>query len=141
MTKNFEIVGIATNLEDGTIETKPGKGPQKNLSMTKMSLVGNTMGKLVLSIIDYDPDMPNIMGMLFDGKQVAIRKNELYMGTNTSDQTEGRYKAYYFDIPMRFLEDVAFPKTYTIQFLLGSMAGETFVRESTSETFTLTITE
>ena len=42
MTKNFEIVGIATNLEDGTIETKPGKGPQKDLTVTKRSLYGFT---------------------------------------------------------------------------------------------------
>lgn len=137
---NFEIVGIATNLEDGTIKTKPGKGPQTDLVMTKMALVGNTNGKLVLSIVDYDPETPNVMRMMFNGQNVAIRKNEPFMGTNTADQTEGRFKAYYFDIPMRFIEP-PFPATYTIQFALGHMSGEAFIEESKSNTFTLTITE
>ena len=132
MTRNFEIVGIGPSTQEATLR------PKKDLEMTKMQLVDNSNGKLFLSLTDYDPNTPNIMGMLFNGKQVAIRKNEKFMGTDTADQTEGRYKAYAFDIPMRFIEG---PATHTIQFILGHMDGEKFIEETRSETFTLTITE
>ena len=132
MTRNFEIIGIGPSTQEATLR------PKKDLTMKKIELVGNTAGKLFLSLQDFNPDVPNIMGMLFNGKQVAIRKNENFMGTDTADQTEGRYKAYAFDVPMRFIEG---PATHTIQFILGHMEGETFIEEARSETFTLTIIE
>ena len=132
MTRNFEIVGIGPSTQEATLR------PKKDLTMKKIELVGNTAGKLFLSLQDFNPNTPNIMGMLFNGKQVAIRKNENFMGTDTADQTEGRYKAYAFDVPMRFIEG---PATHTIQFILGHMKGEEFIQEATSESFTLTITE
>lgn len=131
---NFKIVGIAPSTQEATLRPKP------ELSMTKMQLVGNTAGKLFLALTDFDPNTPNVIGMLFNGKQVAIYQNELYMGTNTEDQTEGRYKAYPFDIPMRFLENTTFPETFTIQFVLGTMEKEVFKEESKSPMFSLTIT-
>ena len=134
MTANFEIVGIGPSTQEATLR------PKKDLEMTKIQLVGNSNGKLFISLIDHNPDIPNVIGMLFNGKQVPIRKNETYMGTDTADQAEGRFKAYAFDIPMRFIEP-PFPATYTIQFLLGHMNNESFVEESRSETFILTITE
>ena len=134
MTRNFEIVGIGPSTQEATLR------PKKDLTMKKIELVGNSNGKLFLSLVDFDPNTPNIMGMLFNGKQVAIRKNENFMGTNTADQTEGRYKAYAFDVPMRFIEE-PFPKTFIIQFILGHMNGEEFIEETRSESFTLTITE
>lgn len=139
---NFEVVGIAKDTENATITSnKPGRGPQKDIVMTKIQLVGNANGKLFMALRDFDPATPNVIGMYFEGQQVAIRKNEKYMGTNTADQTEGRYKAYAFDIPMRFLEDVTFPKQYVFYFVLGHMEDKTFVQETRSESFTLTITE
>jgi len=138
---NFTIKGIAPDTENATVNTtKPGKGPQKDLTMTKMALVGNTAGKLFLALDDVDPATPNAIGMLFNGQQVAIRKNEKFMSTDTADETEGRTKAYAFDVPMRFIEE-PFPKTFIIQFILGHMEGEKFIEETRSESFTLTITE
>ena len=134
MTRNFEIVGIGPSTQEATLR------PKKDLTMKKIELVGNSNGKLFLSLVDFDPNAPNIMGILFNGKQVAIRKNENFMGTDTADQTEGRYKAYAFDVPMRFIEE-PFPKTFIIQFILGHMNGEEFIEETRSESFTLTITE
>ena len=131
---NFEIVGIAPNTQEATLR------PKKDLQMTKIQLVGNSNGKLFLSLTDYDNATSNTIGMLFNGKQVAIRKNENFMGTDTADQTEGRFKAYAFDVPMRFIEE-PFPKTFIIQFILGHMEGEKFIEETRSESFTLTITE
>ena len=132
MTRNFEIIGIGPSTQEATLR------PKKDLTMKKIELVGNTAGKLFLSLQDFNPDVPNVMGMLFNGKQVAIRKNENFMGTDTADQTEGRYKAYAFDVPMRFIEG---PATHTIQFILGHMEGEKFIEETRSESFTLTISE
>ncbi len=138
---NFTIKGIAADTENATVNTtKPGKGPQSDLTMTKIQLVGNANGKLFLALDDVDPSVPNAIGMLFNGVQVAIRKNERYMGTDTADETEGRTKAYAFDIPMRFIEE-PFPKTFTIQFLLGTIKSEQFIEESKSDIYTLTITE
>src|SRR5574343_1484170 len=134
MTRNFEIVGIGPSTQEATLR------PKKDLTMKKIELVGNSNGKLFLSLQDFNPDVPNIIGMLFNGKQVAIRKNENFMGTDTADQTEGRYKAYAFDVPMRFIEP-PFPATFIIQFILGHMEGEKFIEETRSESFTLTITE
>ena len=131
---NFEIVGIAPNTQEATLR------PKKDLQMTKIQLVGNSNGKLFLSLTDYDNATSNTIGMLFNGKQVAVRQNEKYMSTNTEDQTGGRYKAYAFDIPMRFVEE-PFPKTFTIQFLLGTIKAEQFIEESKSDIYTLTITE
>ena len=136
---NFTIKGIAADTENATVNTtKPGKGPQSDLTMTKMALVGNTAGKLFLALDDVDPNTPNAIGMLFNGNQVAIRKNEKFMSTDTADETEGRTKAYAFDIPMRFIEG---PATHTIQFLLGTMQNEQFIEESKSDIYTLTIVE
>lgn len=139
---NFEVVGIAKDTENATVVTdKPGNGPQKDLVMTKMQLIGNANGKLFMAVRDFDPNTPNVMGMMFEGQQVAIRKNEKFMGTNTVDAEGDRTKAYAFDIPMRFLEDVPFPKTYTFHFILGHMEGKKFIEETRSESFTLTINE
>ena len=136
---NFTIKGIAADTENATVNTtKPGKGPQKDLTMTKMALVGNANGKLFLALDDVDPNTPNAIGLLFNGQQVAVKQNEKYMSTNTEDQTGGRYKAYAFDIPMRFIEG---PATHTIQFLLGTIKDEQFIEESKSDIYTLTITE
>lgn len=129
---NFEIVGIAPNTQEATLR------PKKDLQMTKIQLVGNSNGKLFLSLTDYDNATSNTIGMLFNGKQVAIRKNEKFMSTDTADETEGRTKAYAFDIPMRFIEG---PATHTIQFLLGTIKDEQFIEESKSDIYTLTITE
>ena len=138
---NFIIKGIAPDTENATVNTtKPGKGPQSDLTMTKMALVGNSNGKLFLALDDVDPTTPNAIGLLFNGQQVPIRKNEKFMSTNTADKTEGRTKAYAFDIPMRFVEE-PFPKTFTIQFLLGTIKDEQFIEESKSDIYTLTITE
>jgi len=136
---NFIIKGIAPDTENATVNTtKPGKGPQKTLTMTKIQLVGNANGKLFLALDDVDPTTPNAIGMIFDGQQVHIRKNKPFMSTDTADETEGRTKAYAFDIPMRFIEG---PATHTIQFLLGTMQNEQFIEESKSEIYNLIITE
>ena len=65
MTRNFEIVGIGPSTQEATLR------PKKDLTMKKIELVGNSNGKLFLSLVDFDPNTPNIMGMLFNGKQVV----------------------------------------------------------------------
>ncbi len=132
MNANFTIAGIAPSVQEATLRPKP------TVAMSKIQLSTSTAGKLFFALTDFDPNTPNVIGMLFNGKPVKIRKNEKYMGTNTADQTEGRFKAYAFDVPMRFLNP-PFPADYTIQFVLGHMEGETFIEEAKSTTFTLTI--
>lgn len=142
MSKNFEIVGIAANSEDAAIETKPGKGPQKDLTMCKLDLVSKSNGKLFLALRDFDPTKNNAMKMYFNGEQVKIRKNENVMFTDSAQQKENRYLPYPFDVPMRYLDNVTFPQTYTIKFEIGTYTGSNeFVKEGESDTFTLTITE
>lgn len=135
MPENFEIAGIALTAEDAALR------PSTNVTTTKIELASRSVGKMFLALTDNDPDTPNVMGLIFNGEQVPIRKNERFMGTNsTQPVAEGRYKPYPFDIPMRFLEDITGPTDFTIQFLLGTTVNGDITVTGTSPEFTLTIT-
>ncbi|HOJ96101.1 MAG TPA: hypothetical protein PK024_04585 [Methanospirillum sp.] len=135
MSENFEIIGIGKTAEQAALD------PRKSLEMTRMELVGTTNGKLFLALRDYDPDTNNAIRMKFNGYLVKIKDNESTMFTNSEQQKPGRYLPYPFDIPMRFLEDIVPPQTFTIQFETGTYESNNFIRTGTSEIFHLTITQ
>lgn len=128
---NFKILGI------GLTEQEAQLRPEKELETTTMELVGLTNGKLFLKIEDLNPNIPNAIGLIFNGVQVDIRENETYMGTDTADGTG----TYPFDVPMRFVEGAPKPAKFTIEFLTGTMENEEFVIDEVVGPFFLTITQ
>lgn len=126
---NFTIEGIGLTAAETQVR------PVDEVKTTTMELVGTTNGKMHLKLSDVDPDTPNVIGMLFNGKQIDIRKNETYMSTNTDNGTG----VYAFDIPMRFIHEVPKPATYSIQFLIGHMNGEEFIQEDISDVYLLEV--
>ena len=127
---NFKFAGISTTDVDAPVE---------KITTTTTELVGNSNGKLFVAITDLDPNVPNVIGLIFNGDIVKVRKNETYMGTDTADVGTKGYKLYAFDVPMRYIHEVPKPATYTIQFVGGVMTNERFTEEIKSPVYILEV--
>jgi len=131
---NFEVLGIGLKNRD-IVEI----GPKPELETTTAELSGQTNGKLFVAIKDSNPTIPNALKLLVNGMEVAIRENEKWMQTNTEQPTDG-VTSLAFDFPMRFIDGVQKPSTYSIIFVKGVIENELFLEDDESDEYYLTIT-
>jgi hypothetical protein len=133
---NFEVLGIALKNRD-VVE----KGPKPELTTTTAELAGQTNGKLFVAIKDNDPKIPNALKLIVDDKEVAVRKNEKWMQTNSEQPNESGIISLAFDFPMRFIDGVVKPARYSIIFVKGTISGEKFLEDGESDEYFLNITQ
>lgn len=133
ISSNFNVIGIGTSTEEARLK------PKDSVSISTIQLSTQTVGKLFVAIKDDDPSTPNAFGLIFNGKQVPVRKNEKAMQTNSEDAPETGYKAYAFDVPMAVIQDAKKPAKFIIQFITGTIQNKEFVQDGRSKEFTLEV--
>lgn len=133
VSSNFNVVGIGASTEEARLK------PKDKVTISTIQLSTQTVGKLFVAIKDDDPNTPNAFGLLFNGKQVPVRKNEKAMQTNSEDTPERGYKTYAFDVPMGVISETPKPAQFTIQFITGTMKNKEFIQDGRSAEFILEV--
>jgi len=131
---NFEVMGIGLNTSQARFD------PKSELETTAPELAGNTNGKIFVAIKDNNPTIPNALKLLVNGMEVAIKDNEKWIQMNTVQPPESGYSVLPIDFPMRFIDGVAKPLTYSIIFVMGVIENERFLEDDESDEYYLTIT-
>lgn len=132
-SSNFNVIGIGASTEEACLK------PKDKVTISTIQLSTQTIGKLFVAIKDDDPNTPNAFGLIFNGKQVPVRKNEKAMQTNSEDAPEKGYKTYAFDVPMNVISETPKPAKFTIQFITGTIQNREFVQDGRSKEFILEV--
>jgi len=131
---NFEVMGIGLNTSQARYDPKP------ELETTAPELAGQSTGQIFVAIKDNNPTIPNALKMLVNGMEVCIKDNQKWIQTNTAQPPESGHSVLPIDFPMRFIDGVAKPSTYSIIFVMGVIENEKFLEDDESDEYYLTIT-
>jgi hypothetical protein len=134
--ENFNVIGIGRDVSEARIT------PKRKLEITTHELSSLTNGKLFVAIKDDDPNVPNALALRVSGMGVNIRNHEKWVQTNSAQppEYEDEFAVIPFDFPMRFVDGVQKPQTYSIVFEAGIIEKEKFIKYGESVEMFLVIT-